>query len=92
MDFVCSECHKPLLLTSEAAGSASSKAPIMAGVLLLLLLLGGAGSWYFVLGGKKHAAQVPEPSTVIQEPPSKTPLKSASGDCSPTDKKAGLCR
>ncbi len=91
MDFVCSECLKPLLLNSEGAGAGRSKAPIMA-LLIALLTLGGAGSWYFISAGKKHADHPQESSAGMQEAPSKSTPKSASGDCSTADKQAGLCR
>lgn len=91
IDFVCSECQKPLLLNNEGASSGSSKAPII-GVFLVTLLLGGGGAWYFFSGDKKPEKSIPEPAVVIQEPQTKAIPKSASGDCSAADKRDGLCR
>lgn len=100
-DFVCTECGKSLLLTDagQQAGG-SSKALTIGAIVLALLLAIGIGWW--LTSGKK-VPESPAPSVMTEQPqalplpaptaeepgPSTVPV---TGDCSPADASAGLCR
>jgi len=94
LDFVCTECGKPLLLTDTGPTGGNSKA-LAVGLLLLVLLLAGGGIAWSLLAGKKTPVPVPpvaveQPKNSPQvEPPAQPPV---TGNCSVADERAGLCR
>ena len=93
LDFVCTECGKPLLLTDTGSKGGNSKA-LAVGVLLLVLLLAAGGIAWSLLAGKKRPEPAP-PAAAIEMPkpsPAELPAKPASGTCSEADERAGLCR
>lgn len=106
LDFVCTECAKPLLLSEAGSSAGSSKALIMGALLLLVLLAAGGVAWSLFAGKKTPAVpdvsapQVVIPRTAAQpdvKPEAKAPATpeppaSLSGNCSDADAKAGLCK
>jgi hypothetical protein len=104
LDFVCTECSKPLLLTDAGTAGGNSKALIM-GALLLVVLLAAGGIVWSLFAGKKTAAPpnvpaqevmaappVPKPETKSETRPDAAPQPALFGNCSDADAKAGLCQ
>lgn len=58
LDFVCSECGKPLLLTDTGGAAAGNSKALAVGALLLVLVLAAGGLGWSLLAGKK----APEPA------------------------------
>ena len=102
LDFVCTECGKPLLLTDAGTAGSNSKALIVGGLLVVVLLAAGGVAWSLFAGKKTAAAPdvpVPAPQVIVPPPVAKPAVKSddapqlpLSGNCSDADAKAGLCR
>lgn len=104
LDFVCTECGKPLLLTDAGTAGSNSKALIVGGLLVVVLLAAGGVAWSLFAGKKTAAApDVPVPvlvpQVIVPPPVAKPAVKSddapqlpLSGNCSDADAKAGLCR
>lgn len=92
LDFVCTECRKPLLLMDAGSPAGRSKA-LVAGVLLVVLLLMVGASW-FVLSGKKSVDPTPPPQTSapVEAAPPTAPSGPLSGNCSAADEMAGVCK
>ncbi|MEN9373448.1 MAG: hypothetical protein RIR79_1000 [Pseudomonadota bacterium] len=94
MDFVCTECGKPLLLSGAssadaAAGSGNNQTVRMAALAAVVVALLGGGAW-FVLRGDKNTTPPPPPVVTV---PSTTPESAPmTGNCSDADAQAGLCR
>lgn len=92
MDFVCTECGKPLLLSQSAGaadgGSGGGQMMRLIIVALVILALLGGGAW-FLLRGKKNAPPPSQTVTVPVDTPASAPL---TGNCSDADAQAGLCR
>ena len=63
LDFVCTECSKPLLLAGSNDEGRNSKTPLVVGALLLLVM----GAAWFLLAGKKSA----DPVSAVVSAPSK---------------------
>ena len=105
LDFVCTECGKPLLLSDAGTSGGSSRALIM-GALLLAALLAAAGiAWSLFAGKKKTEVPVVSVPQVVSplpaakpevkpevKPEAVSPSPPPSGNCSEADAKAGLCR
>lgn len=101
MDFVCTECGKPLLMSDmgDSGGGGNKMALIGAAVAAVVLIAGGA--WFF-LGRSKPApppssppVAAPAPAPVAAPEPVAAPAHAAppiTGHCSDADAKAGLCR
>lgn len=100
LDFVCTECGKPLLLTDAGTAGGNSKALIVGGLLVVVLLAAGGVAWSLFAGKKTAAApDVPVLQVIVPPPVAKPAAKSddapqlpLSGNCSDADAKAGLCR
>ena len=100
LDFVCTECGKPLLLTDAGTAGGNSKALIVGGLLVVVLLAAGGVAWSLFAGKKTASApDVPVPQVIVPPPVAKSAAKSddapqlpLSGNCSDADAKAGLCR
>jgi phosphate transport system substrate-binding protein len=106
MDFVCSECGKPLLLTDSAGASGGSSKALAVGVLVAVLVLAGGGITWSLLAGKKSPQPAPavvsappvavRPTPPVVAAPAKPaaalPAEPATGHCSEADERAGLCR
>ena len=104
LDFVCTECGKPLLLTDTGTAGGNSKALIVGALLLVVLLAAGGVAWSLFAGKKTVAApDVPVPQVIVPPPIAKSEAKPEaktddaslpplSGNCSDADAKAGLCR
>ncbi len=102
MDFVCTECGKPLLMTDmgdSSGGGGNKMALIGAGVAALVLTAGGA--WFFLGRSKPAPPSPPPPPPVLAPAPASAPAPVAAptppappitGHCSDADAKAGLCR
>ena len=103
LDFVCTECGKPLLLTETGTAGGNSKALVVGALLLVVLLAAGGVAWS-LFGGKKTTAApaAPVPQVIVPAPDAKPEVKPQaktddlqpplSGNCSDADAKAGLCR
>ena len=103
LDFVCTECNKPLLLMDAGKEGHNSKTLVI-GALLLLLVLAAGSTWWALRESKPPVsisppASVPPPVSVsppapeVQAPQiSKKPEPPAQGHCSDADAKAGVCR
>jgi phosphate transport system substrate-binding protein len=93
MDFVCTECGKPLLLsqsTGTAAGGSGGGQTMQIIVLAIVVLaLLGGGAWFLLRGKKTSAPPSPQAITVPVDTPASAPL---TGNCSDADAQAGLCR
>ncbi len=94
LDFVCSECGKPLLSMDTGTKGGNSKA-LAVGILLLVLLLAGGGIAWSLLAGKK--TPVPVPPVAVEQPKNPPQAEPAAqppvtGNCSGADERAGLCR
>jgi phosphate transport system substrate-binding protein len=95
LDFVCTECGKPLLLMDAGPQGGGNSKALAVGVLLLVLLLAAGGIGWSLMPGKK--APDPAPPVAVEQPqaPSKAePAAQApvSGNCSQADERVGLCR
>lgn len=104
LDFVCTECGKPLLLSDSATVGGNSKALVVGALLLVVLLAAGGVAWS--LFGGKRTPKVPDvsvPQVIVPPPvaktqinpgakPDDTPQPPLTGNCSEADAKAGLCR
>lgn len=95
MDFVCTECGKPLLLSQSTGAAASSSGGgqmtqiiVLAAVVLALL---GGGAWFLLRGKTSEAPPPPQAITVPVENPTPAPAPQT-GNCSNADAQAGLCR
>jgi len=94
VDFVCTECAKPLLPidSSEAAGSRKTW-----GVGALVAALVVAGAAWFLLRDKGSApaaapaAVTPTAPVVVRPVEPARPAVPVTGDCSDADQRAGLC-
>jgi phosphate transport system substrate-binding protein len=107
LDFVCTECGKPLLLTEAGKAGGNSRMLLVVGVLLLIAVLAAGGVAWSLFKGK-HTTETAQPpaAEVIVTPPSPSPAATekpqpqpqpqpqlpAHGNCSEADAKAGLCR
>ena len=100
MDFVCSECQKPLLLTETEVKAGLSK-PLFIAVLLVVLLIAGAVAWFLLKGKKSPDEAPPAPAQTVAPQPAAPPViipqtqappQSPTGHCSEADEKAGLCK
>ena len=94
MDFVCTECGKPLLLNIAAAEGGSSQTTRIAVVVAILFMLLGSAVW-FMLHGEKSPP--PSPSPLVKATPAPAPVQPAvtpvpTGHCSDVDATAGLCK
>jgi hypothetical protein len=98
VDFVCTECGKPLLLTDAGGKDGGSSKALIMGVSLLVVVLAIAGIGWSLLTRKAPPEPTPPAAVVTPavpktqpqaEPPAKLP---ASGHCSEADERAGLCR
>lgn len=65
LDFVCSECGKPLLLIDAGGAKAGSSKTLAVGVLLLVLLLAVGGIAWSLLAGKKAPEAAPPAPTAV---------------------------
>lgn len=95
MDFVCTECGKPLLLTDPGPQGAGNSRALAVGALLLVLLLAAGGIGWSLM--KKEPAPEPAPPVAVEQP--QTPPKAepaaqppVTGNCSEADERVGLCR
>lgn len=99
MDFVCTECGKPLLMTElgDGGGGGSNKMALI-GAAVGALVLAAGGAWFFLGRSKPEPpppppvlapAPVPAPAAVPAPTPPAPPI---TGHCSDVDAKAGLCR
>lgn len=89
LDFVCSECGKPLLL-NDTQGGGGSKVLLVVGLLLAALLVAGGAAWFFLAG-----KPIPPPAVIAPSPPApqtEAPARPVNGHCSPADERVGLCR
>ncbi len=92
MDFVCTECRKPLLMSDSAVPAGGSKTMMLGVIAVVVLLLGGAAVW-FLKGDKTPDKPHAEAAPVSQAQPAPTPVKpAANGHCSAADEQAGLCK
>lgn len=98
MDFVCTECGKPLLMSDMGDGGGNKMVLIGAAIGALVLAAGGA--WFF-LGRNKPEPPPPPPAPVLAPAPAPLPAPVVAptppappitGHCSDADAKAGLCR
>jgi hypothetical protein len=100
LDFVCTECHKPLLL-AEVGGPSRNRTPLVVAAIVAVLLVAAGGAWYYQ---RSHAtppiASPTTPPAVVAAPPVVPPAAQAapvpespapSGHCSPEDARRGLC-
>ncbi len=96
VDFVCTECGKPLLLTDAGGKDGGSSKALMVGALLLVVVLGIAGIGWSLLTRKKAPEPVPPvavtPAVPKVQPQAEWPAKPVHGNCSEADERAGLCR
>lgn len=104
LDFVCSECGKPLLLTDAGGAAAGNSKALAVGALLLVLVLAAGGIGWSLLAGKKETPPAPAAAVVQPAPepapmaaskaatPAQVPVPPVSGHCSEADERAGLCR
>lgn len=102
MDFVCTECGKPLLLMDPGPQGAGNSRALAVGALLLVLLLAAGGIGWSLMSGKKALAPEPAPPAAVITPPvaaPQTPPKAepaaqppVTGNCSEADERVGLCR
>lgn len=108
MDLVCPECGKPLLLKEGTASGAGGKTGMIVMGVALALLLAAGGAWFFgsktppdatvksaPAVTEKADKPAPPPPPTVEEKPKPVPATPAvlpSGDCSPDDEKAGVCK
>lgn len=97
VDFVCTECGKPLLLTDAGGKDGGSSKALMVGALLLVVVLAIAGIGWSLLTRKKAPEPAPPAAVVTPaapktQPQAEPPAKPAHGHCSEADERAGLCR
>ncbi len=96
MDFVCTECGKPLLLSQSSNSAAgrgsggSQMTQIIVLAIVVLALLGG-GAWFLLRGKKAPPAPQPPAITTPTTTRASTPAP-LTGNCSDADAQAGLCR
>lgn len=68
LDFVCSECGKPLLLIETGGGATGNSKALAVGALLLVLVLAAGGIGWSLLADKKKTpepAPTPAPAAVV---------------------------
>ena len=97
MDFVCTECGKPLLLTDPGPQGAGNSRALAVGALLLVLLLAAGGIGWSLMSGKKAPAPEPAPPVAVEQPQAPPKAEPAAqppvtGNCSEADERVGLCR
>ena len=105
LDFVCTECGKPLLLLDTNTASSNTKMLVMGALLLVVLLAAGGVAWSLFAGKKTTVVtDVPAPQVIAPSPTAKPeaetkpeakntePQAPLYGNCSDADAKAGLCR
>ncbi len=97
MDFVCTECGKPLLMTETVAKTGNSRALTLGLLLLVLLLAAGGIAWSLARGKKSPDLPAAVPPAVVQEAPTQPvpaqlPSPPLTGHCSAADERAGVCR
>jgi hypothetical protein len=95
MDFVCTECGKPLLLIDAGPQAGGNSKALAVGALLLVLLLAAGGIGWSLMS-KKTPAPESAPPVAVEQPQAAQPAPSAqppvSGNCSEADERVGLCR
>ena len=90
MDFVCTECGKPLLLKDgDRTGVGGQSWLIVVGIVLVLVLAGG-GIWMF--GSKTNVDGTSKPAPAVPGGQPAAPSGTPAGDCSLADEKAGVCK
>lgn len=108
MEFVCTECGKPLLMTDggDAGGGSQSKTMLLAAGVLVAMLAAGAGAWVLLRGDptppapppvEVSAPPAPAPASAPVTAPTAAPAPApaplpATGHCSDADAQAGLCQ
>ena len=90
MDFVCTECARPLLLKDSNGKRASGRAGLIVAAIVILSLLAGAVAWWS--GSKKTEDAAPKLSPPVTSTAPPVPSEKPSGHCSPADEKAGICK